>query len=244
MGRVFVIRHENWRSKNAPNTACTRRVGVVAFSSSLRGSKLVPSPAGNANRSKELREASDSLATHEDLPRAQLGHWRVRLGHRPERARRCDSRHRWRLRHQHRCFVCRSDGCQCTSVVAVEESQDCASASVDHARRLGVRERVDYRLVRGGTHHNIESVRRFERNPRGWDDWFTHRRQHRGQNGGGGRSTPLNGRSRLLAAETRAGTGFETGQGSFASVMIALAGVKVSLRAKRIEDVALVKRSK
>ncbi len=28
--------------KTAPNTACTRRVGVAAFSSSLRGLKLVP----------------------------------------------------------------------------------------------------------------------------------------------------------------------------------------------------------
>ncbi len=31
-----------WRSKSAPNTACTRRVGVCAFSGSFRGSRLVP----------------------------------------------------------------------------------------------------------------------------------------------------------------------------------------------------------
>lgn len=41
-----------------PNTTCTRRVGLAAFSDSLRGFKLVPAssavsprpPAGNAHR--------------------------------------------------------------------------------------------------------------------------------------------------------------------------------------------------
>jgi len=43
MGLVLVFSRENLRSKNAPNTACTRRVGRAAFSGTLRGFKLIPS---------------------------------------------------------------------------------------------------------------------------------------------------------------------------------------------------------
>ena len=43
MGLVFVISQESRRSESAPNTACTRQVGVCAFSSSLCDLKLIPS---------------------------------------------------------------------------------------------------------------------------------------------------------------------------------------------------------
>ena len=43
MDLVFVFSQFGRRSVSAPNTACTRLVGVCAFSGSLRGLKLVPS---------------------------------------------------------------------------------------------------------------------------------------------------------------------------------------------------------
>ena len=42
MGLVFVINQVGWRSVSAPNTACTRLVGLAAFSGSFLGLKLVP----------------------------------------------------------------------------------------------------------------------------------------------------------------------------------------------------------
>jgi len=42
MGLMFVINQESQRSVSAPNKACTRLVGVGAFSGTLRGLKLVP----------------------------------------------------------------------------------------------------------------------------------------------------------------------------------------------------------
>ncbi len=43
MGLVFVINQIGRRSVSAANTACTRLVGVAAFSGSLCGLKLIPS---------------------------------------------------------------------------------------------------------------------------------------------------------------------------------------------------------
>jgi hypothetical protein len=40
MGLVFTFEQEGWRSASAANTACTRQVGLCAFSSTLRGFKF------------------------------------------------------------------------------------------------------------------------------------------------------------------------------------------------------------
>lgn len=42
MSLVLVINQEGQRSMSTPNNACTRQVGLCAFSSVLRGLKLVP----------------------------------------------------------------------------------------------------------------------------------------------------------------------------------------------------------